>query len=294
MANNIQRSFIVGGEWLYYKIYTGPKTSDVVLTEVIKPIAEHLLQNKVIDQWFFIRYADPKHHIRVRFHYNQPEKVGDIINAFYKSLQSYSDDDLIYKIQIDTYQRELERYGSTTMTQSEALFFYESSMIVSFLDMTDGDEGEELRWLFGIRAIDTLLNDFGYDEDNKLRLLERLKIGFGAEFGMDKNLKKQLDKKFKDQHDKIKAFMTFSASNNPDYAPMIDILEEKSENCKSLTQDILSKTDNKTLDDLMSSYIHMLMNRLFRSKNRVHEMVIYDLLYRTYKVAWGIRKFKKA
>ncbi|MFK7749084.1 MAG: lantibiotic dehydratase C-terminal domain-containing protein, partial [Kordia sp.] len=37
------------------------------------------------------------------------------------------------------------------------------------------------------------------------------------------------------------------------------------------------------INDLMGSYMHMLMNRLFKSKNRIHEMVCYDFLYRYYK-----------
>ncbi len=289
---NTQRSFIIGGQWLYYKIYTGPKTSDLVLTDVVKPVVDTLLANKVIDKWFFIRYNDPKHHIRVRFHYTDPKNVGDIINALHGPLEHYTKQDLIWRIQIDTYQRELERYGNETMEQSETLFFYDSKMIVDFLDMIDEDEGEELRWLLSIRAMDTLLNDFGYDEDQKLALMERLKTGFGQEFGMNKFLKKQMDKKFREEHDKIKEFMVFTRENNPDYAPIIDVLEAKSQHSKAMIENIRSLVDQPRLDNMMGSYIHMLMNRLFRSKNRLHEMVLYDLLFRTYKVAWGIRKFK--
>ncbi|WP_299894171.1 thiopeptide-type bacteriocin biosynthesis protein [uncultured Aquimarina sp.] len=288
----VQRAFIIGSEWLYYKIYTGPKTSDLILTEIIKPIASHLLEQDVIDKWFFIRYNDPKHHIRVRFHYNEPENVAAVINALYAGLKEFSDEDLIWKIQLDTYQREIERYGVDTMVASEELFFLDSKMIVDFLDLIDGDEGEELRWLFGIRAIDQLLADFGYDEDQKLVLMERLKTGFGAEFGMNKNLKKQMDKKFRNEQEKIKNFLSLSKEATPEYIPILDLLEEKSTKSKALVGSIKSKVNTSILDDRMSSYIHMLMNRLFRSKNRLHEMVLYDLLYRNYKIAWGIRKFK--
>lgn len=291
--SNIQRSFIIGGEWLYYKIYTGPKTSDLVLANIIKPVTDALLSNKSIDKWFFIRYNDPKPHIRVRFHYTNPANVAEIINTLHEPIKEYIEEDLVWKVQIDTYQREIERYGVRTMEQSEDLFFYDSRMIIDFLDMVEGDEGEELRWLFGIRAIDTMLSDFGYDEDQKLKLLEGLKIGFGAEFGMNKFLKKQLDKKFRDEKDKINEFLVFERKDNPDYGPILDVLDQKSEDSLTAVKSILSRANGDEIDRLMGSYIHMLMNRLFRSKNRLHEMVLYDLLYRTYKVAWGIRKFKQ-
>ena len=35
--------------------------------------------------------------------------------------------------------------------------------------------------------------------------------------------------------------------------------------------------------DLIKSFIHMSLNRIFRTNNRLHEMVIYDLLFRAYK-----------
>ena len=38
-----------------------------------------------------------------------------------------------------------------------------------------------------------------------------------------------------------------------------------------------------SVDNLLISYIHMFMNRLFRSKQRLHEMVIYGFLFRYYR-----------
>ena len=37
------------------------------------------------------------------------------------------------------------------------------------------------------------------------------------------------------------------------------------------------------LNDLAASYIHMFLNRFLRSKQRMQEMVIYDLLHQHYK-----------
>jgi len=61
------RKFIPGTEWLYLKIYTGVKTSDVLLEEAILPLVTCFLNNNLINKWFFIRYNDPKPHLRIRF-----------------------------------------------------------------------------------------------------------------------------------------------------------------------------------------------------------------------------------
>ncbi|WP_340200253.1 thiopeptide-type bacteriocin biosynthesis protein [Ascidiimonas sp. W6] len=296
MENNTQRSFILGDQWLYYKIYTGPKTSDNVLTEIIKPVTEKLIENNTIESWFFIRYADPKHHIRVRFKYNNPNNIGSIINELYPGLKTYIAEDLIWKIQIDTYQRELERYGTNTMELAESLFYLDSKMMVDFLSMIEGDEGEEIRWLFGLRAIDSLLTAFDYDDTQKLEIMEGLKTGFGNEFGMSRPLKKQLDDKYRREREKIDDFMVFTAVENPDYEPVLDVLQESAQNTVSIAQEILKHKTHNTLamplNNLMSSYIHMLMNRLFKSNNRMHEMVCYDFLYRYYR-SMNARKKKR-
>ncbi len=289
---NTQRTFIPGDSWVYYKIYTGTKTSDIILTEGIKPIVETLTKQGHIDQWFFIRYADPKHHIRVRFHCKHEDAIGPIMKTVHAELSAFAKADLIWKLQLDTYQREIERYGTEHIEDAERLFSFESNMIVHFLDMIDGDEGEELRWLFAIRALDRMLADFGYTEDEKLTHMERLKTGFGLEFGMNKFLKKQLDDKFRKNREKIAFFISFKAEDKPEYQPLLELLDYKSEESEATIASLKKTANSMVIDNYLGSYAHMLMNRMFRSKNRLHEMVVYDLLYRHYKVAWGIRTFK--
>jgi len=287
MHNKTQRNFILGDRWLYYKIYTGPKTSDTVLTEIIKPITEKLIKENSIDKWFFIRYSDPKHHIRVRFHYNNPEHIGHIINSLYPHFKTFIEQDLIWKIQLETYQREIERYGSNTIDIGETLFYHDSKMIVNFLDLIEGDEGEELRWLFSIRAIDSLLDSFKFTNEEKKSLLENLSVGFRSEFDTTKFLGKQLNDKYRNERSKLQEFMTFTAKDKPDYEILLELLEDKQNEIKDIASIILNHKNKGTLElnlnNLMSSYIHMLMNRIFKSKNRMHEMVCYDFLCRYYK-----------
>ena len=76
----MKRSFMPGDEWLYFKIYTGTKTADAILTNIIKPITEKLIKNNIIDQWFFIRYNDPKNHLRIRFHFNKQNSILQIFS----------------------------------------------------------------------------------------------------------------------------------------------------------------------------------------------------------------------
>jgi thiopeptide-type bacteriocin biosynthesis protein len=293
--NTLKRTFTLGDEWLYYKLYCGSKTADDILTQIINPVVNELLSKEIIDKWFFIRYSDPKTHLRVRFHYNNPENIYHIISLVNNATRSFIENDLLWKIQIDTYQREIERYGIKSIELAEELFFHDSTMIVNTIDLIEGDEGEEIRWLFALRAIDSLTDNFLYDDKQKLNLLEGLKEGFGREFGMNKMLKLQLDKKFRNKRQKISEIMNKENDAESEIKPLFDLLAQKSQRVMPIAKKILELNDKKKLhrplNDIMGSYIHMLMNRLFKSKQRTHEMVIYDFLYRYYKSEIAKRKY---
>jgi len=283
-----KKLLIPGSDWLYYKIYCGAKTSDRILTNVIKPVVENLIKLEIIDKWFFIRYADPNQHLRIRFNYSEPSHVGHIINQLYSSLDDFIQEGLVWKVQIDTYQREIERYGTNTIELSEELFFCDSKATVDFIDLIEGDEGEELRWLFSLKAVDNLLNACQYDLPKKLSLLEKLKISYAEEFGIGRPTKKQIDNKFRNHKDKIIYFMDLERNANSEHLSIVRILETSRFNLEEIMLKIIivkkEEMFHQSLDELIGSYIHMLMNRLFKSKNRLNEMVVYDFLYRYYKM----------
>ncbi|WP_103865211.1 thiopeptide-type bacteriocin biosynthesis protein [Aquimarina sp. I32.4] len=278
-----KRTFILGDEWLYYKIYCGARTSDILLTEAIKPLVEYLVKQDVIDSWFFIRYGDPDFHIRIRFHIPDIEKIGSVILHINNALQKYVEQQVVYKIQTDTYLRELERYGVNSIDASEKLFYWDSATLLEAISMI---EDEELYFLFVIKAIDRLLDSFGYTKEAKLQLVSQNGLAFKREFHADKTLNKQLDKKYRGLKNKITLFIE-EAHTDQNYVILDNLLNHKEENTSVYIQEIKNIHTDKNLemplDNLMSSYIHMLVNRAFRSKQRFYELVCYDFLSRYHK-----------
>lgn len=280
---DLQRDFIVGGSWLYYKIYTGYKSSDKILVNIITPIVNDLKINNLIIKWFFIRYADPHHHIRLRIHIKDINKLNIVISSFRKEFLNLLDLNVIWKVQVDTYSREIERYGANTMEISEKIFYYDSKMIVDFISLISGEEGEKNRWLFSMAAIDSFLVGFGYDTNRKKILLNKLSNAFEKEFNLDKKNKNQISKKYRFYSHEINNFMSeFTIEKS-----FKNLLNTKERKIYKYVQQILiiekSGKLNLDIDTLMSSYIHMLMNRLFKSKNRLNEMVVYNFMLRYYK-----------
>lgn len=278
---SLNRRFSIGSEWLYFKLYGGVKVADKVLVTFIKPLCEELQQRNLIHKWFFIRYSDPDPHLRVRFHLNDTSQIGDVIQLFYHYLQPALEANYLWKIQADTYERELERYGFEAIAPAEALFYHDSEAVLAFLDQTEGDAREELRWLWGMRAIDALLDSFQMDTQQKLDLLTPLRESFAKEFNRDVPLKQQLDKKYRLHRPALQLLLANTLSTIND--PLSTILTTKSANIRAIALQLSSTYSSTKVNHLVSSYIHMLVNRLIPSHQRLHELVMYDFLCRHYQ-----------
>ena len=74
-----------------------------------------------------------------------------------------------------------------------------------------------------------------------------------------------------------------------------DPLEMRLREMESLVVQVSPLIEQESIekDDYVRSIIHMTMNRLFRSKNRLYEMVIYDFLFRYYQSALARIKYAK-
>ncbi len=291
-TSKVQRDFAPGSLWQYIKIYCGVKTSDKILAEVIKPLADELLEVGVISQWFFIRYADPEYHLRVRFKGDQ-HFFAIITDKINQQLSSYISDNLVWKIQNDTYKRELERYGHENIENSELLFFHDSNAAIEILKLLDGDEGDELRWQFAMKGVNDLLDDFAYTLEGKEKLMIQLRSGFTKEFNAsDKQSQKQLSDQNRKYRKEIDLIMSHELVDGHEYSEVWKIFNQRSIDWTEAITAIkeYAGESNLSLDNLLSSYIHMFLNRFMRSKQRMHELVIYDFLCRYYRSAIARQK----
>lgn len=275
-TNSTKPSFLLGEEWLYYKIYTGFATTDMILQNDLHPLINRLLQQGLIDKWFFIRYADPEHHLRLRVHLTQTENIGAVILAFRDTFRRLSDQHTVWKIQTETYERELNRYGNQLIEQAETIFFCDSECTVTLLNVLEINQNDTEKWMAGMASIDTFLEVFGYDLSQKKTLTEQLRTAFFNEFGVNATTKKELSAKYRNHKTEIERFMKSDADSNT----LISVLQERNSSLTAPVSVILEhwKSDPIRINDVLGSYIHMMMNRLFDSNNRQCEMVLYDLL----------------
>jgi lantibiotic biosynthesis protein len=290
ISTPINKSFPPGSEWVYLKIYTGNKTSDKILCDFLLPLIEKLNKEGVIEKWFFVRYNDPDFHLRVRFfHSCKPDFWKDVLEIFHSQVTPFLNNGLIHKILIDTYEREINRYGINTMVMTENLFAADSWAVIKFLNMIEGDEGEKYRWLFAMLSIDVWLDCFGYSLEQKHNLISLLLHYFHGEtnrMNNSKSLMVSLNNRYRKYTSEINWIMSRSY-DDIQVEEAAQIFYERSvsmEDSVNKVKCILAKENNPedSLKNLMASYLHMNLNRFFLIKPRVHETVIYHHLNKYY------------
>ncbi|WP_312396461.1 thiopeptide-type bacteriocin biosynthesis protein [Chryseobacterium sp.] len=273
----MKRKFIPGSEWLYVKIYTGIKTADLILEEAVQPIIESFQANKYISKWFFIRYNDPKPHIRIRFLLNHSNHYNKIIHQLHHVLSEYVESGEISQITFDTYTREIERYGENTMEEAESLFNKNSEFTLQCLHYDD-----EEKIIISLFYMDEILNIIGLFTQEKLDWIKDFNNAFKQEFNADKKLNSQLDKKYRAFKPK---YLDFIQSEN--FLEERNIIISNIKESNLILQNILYHHDNQSLGMSLQSFFqsifHMNINRLFISNQRLFEMIIYDYLLRYFK-----------
>lgn len=280
-----KRLFIPGSEWLYFKLYCGNKTADTILTDSILPLADRLLSEGWIDKWFFIRYSDPQFHIRFRLHVPKTENYGQVFATVSPVFERLVENSSVSNVLCDSYSRELERYGESRYRDSETLFYVDSVYILQILRaLKESPDNDSARWHAALRLIDDLLDGFELTELEKRDFMFAQSEGFKKEFGyVTIPFVRQLNEKYRENRKQVESVFWEAGKAFPE--EINNLFVERREKIREMGIRMFSVPvkDRKELYGYLASIIHMTMNRLFHSSNRMYEMVIYDFLYRQYK-----------
>ena len=279
MSNKI---YFPGDRWLYVRIYTGFRTADEILREVLHPVWHELLQEGLSHSWFFVRYADPDFHLRYRIHLAESASTGHALALLGEKLHTYIENGLVWKVELGSYQPEYDRYGVNAVELSESLFHYDSEAFMNYLNLPAACSAVEERWQYGIMSVRQWLDDFGLSLPAKKEFLLALSRSFGLEFGKDAGMASQLSAKYRMHRSRIQEIMEDRNSHEAGR-----VLEERSERSRDTIAKILEMHSSGKLgvplDDYLGSILHMSLNRIFQTNNRLYEMVLYDFLFRICK-----------
>lgn len=268
----LKRKFIPGSEWLYLKVYLPHLTADRILLKVWPLLKKRYPQGK-ITQWFFIRYEDDAPHIRLRLKLD-PLAINSVLIAFRELLEDHIHQQVIREYQLDTYNRELERYFAGGIEATERFFAASSHFVLCYLS-TMRRGAVMPAHIVALVSTQMILNCLVPQSDDRLNLVKQAYEGLASEFE-GQRMKYELDQKFRNLRPTITAVL------NEPYPFGSGILERA---CKALLQaaSALKPAMNKCPIERTSyiqSILHMHMNRVFTDQQRKQEMLIYYMLYK--------------
>ncbi|MEA2665414.1 MAG: lantibiotic biosynthesis protein, partial [Candidatus Eremiobacteraeota bacterium] len=114
-----ERRVLPGGDWTYLKLYANPREFRSDLAPRLRAFAQARGA-----AWFYVLYRDPEWHVRFRLHGADGAALLADATGFARGLVG---EGVVDRFALDTYVRELERYGGPAgMALCEQLFHLDS------------------------------------------------------------------------------------------------------------------------------------------------------------------------
>jgi thiopeptide-type bacteriocin biosynthesis protein len=131
----------VGDDWLFVKLYAEREAQDDLVVREMPGIVGDLAQRYGVGAPFFIRYADPAPHIRLRFPAHDERARDGSLSDVAAWARGLAADGLLVDFCFATYAQEIERYGGPALIgAAESLFRHDSSAAILLLRrLLDGD-----------------------------------------------------------------------------------------------------------------------------------------------------------
>lgn len=281
-----KNNFFPGNEWIYLKIYCGIQIADTILVNYVQAFVSDLLQKMQIDKWFFVRYNDGHFHLRLRFHLADMKYHALVIKKLSGLIKKLENVELTWKVQMDTYMPEKQRYGHNTICLAESFFFNDSVRQLEFLRRLGDSDNEALRWLWGIKCTDEMMNSFDLTIHQKIVFLQYLRKAYGREFKATKFVLKQVNNEYRIHKNKIALILNQDRQADNEWEWLEAILCKTRDIQIILAREIQQLIQVKELavdiSELLASYIHMNLNRTFPSEARKQEYILYEFLYLHY------------
>ena len=284
----VQRSFGPGSEWLYAKFYTGTATADRILREELSPLVKEMDAAAFISRWFFIRYQDPDWHLRLRFCGSKDQLNQQVLPRLHAIAARLEGEGLLFRHQLDTYVREIERYGGDEgILVAEEIFQADSEAVLGILQRLSGEAGATARWQLALRGIDMLLTDLGFDLSSKLAIANRVTKSLGEEHRVNVLLQKQLGAKYREYGGELNRLFHVNGNGDDLLDAGVVFLQRRSRRLRPAVAKLRELEAAGRLwvplPVLAESYVHMYVNRILRSAMRTQELVLYDFLSRIYR-----------
>ena len=236
---------------------------------------EEIKKEYSVETWFFLFYNLESPHVRIRFKCFDGGNTSGLINKLNQIINNFNNENVIHKVSISKYDREIFRYSQNCISFVERIFYHDSNLALNLIQKYN--DSEEL-WIYGIISIHCYFNDLDFDLNVRIKFLNNLSQKFLSEFGLNKSDFKRVNRIYNREKEKIIKYM------NGDFNE-ITLFLTRSKETKPLIQEIYkisSENPSVNLHQISFGILHMSLNRLFDFSGRKYEFLIYTLLERYY------------
>ncbi len=259
-----------GSEWLFVKLY-GPRDLDEdVISGSMLTFADNAVACGFADAWFFIRYADPEPHLRLRFHGSPERLTGQLFTHVCDWAGGLVADGLCLRFMFDSYEQEIERFGGVEgMRACESIFAVDSRHAARLQQCVKAKQWPHDRMALAALSIDDFLAGLGFTDADRLRWYRTQTKPGGQDVGADYRQRKTV----------LRALL---AGSRPTEIEAV-LTERRSALAKPAARlrDLAAAgTLSQSIDTLCSSLVHLHMNRLI-GMDAASESRVLSLLLRT-------------
>lgn len=164
----------LGSNWLFAKLYAPFSTHESLLIGPVRDLVRQVARYAEADLHFFIRYADPDPHLRLRFRGDPHTLVENLLPRITRWAEPLLKADLVDRLVIDAYDREIERYGGpAAMPLVEALFGIDSQGILDILTLRHSGRLKIPEYDILLLSVDDLVSSLGFDIGQRRDLYQR-------------------------------------------------------------------------------------------------------------------------
>lgn len=255
--------------WISAYIYSDPPHEEL-LVEGVLPVVKKVMDAGLASQYFFIRYFEKGHHVRLRCK-TAPENEGVVREMINKGIGAYfvnhpgkqeKEKEEYYppqSIQYIPYEPEIARYGGEERIGiAEEQFMYSSDVVFSLLSKKDNWQYEK-RLGYALQLAVAQFVGFGFSYEQVVQYAQAQLPGQLSYHNLKReDIEKQYEKQRELKGIGRKIYNALQQVQDSDGA--VEKYVQKMQNILQKLKEV--KTDTAQLQRLLPSYIHMTNNRL--------------------------------
>jgi thiopeptide-type bacteriocin biosynthesis protein len=265
-----------GSEWLYLKLYHPATIAEELIAGPLQSFTRFALAADLAKAWFFIRYADPDPHLRIRFQGDPDALVGPLLKATCRWATDLMADGSCTRFSFEVYEREVERYGGPdAISIAESIFAADSTAVPQMLELSRTQLPTIDRETLAILSIDDLLASVGLAEQQRL-----------AWYREHASLSRADGQEYRDRQVLLRRLLGSAGAlaAEPGGCALEQILRGRRESLANVAGQLDALEAKDALDEprsaLCASYAHLHCNRLLGGDGTIEQRVL-RLLRRT-------------